>query len=245
MVQLAAADHPDILCLQEVPLWALSHLAAWSGMTAFGEMTARPTVGPVPSIPRVGKAITSLNPGLVRSAFTGQANAILVSSSLLPGDPRHLVLNPRRWRRQQSRRLDLDVVARLAWARERRVVQAVRFCFPDGREGLVANFHGTAYRPDARLADAELLRAATFATALAAPGDPCILAGDFNVFAERSPTLSDLGGPDWAFSEPGPGIDHVLVRNAAVSPVEVWPPERRLVDGRLLSDHAPVEVRVG
>ena len=44
-----------------------------------------------------------------------------------------------------------------------------------------------------------------------------ILAGDFNVSAERSRTLRDLTGPEWGFSQPGPGIDHVLVRGAAVS----------------------------
>ena len=36
MVRLAAADEPDVLCLQEVPLWALSRLARWSGMTRCG-----------------------------------------------------------------------------------------------------------------------------------------------------------------------------------------------------------------
>jgi hypothetical protein len=37
----------------------------------------------------------------------------------------------------------------------------------------------------------------------------------------------------------------VLVRGAAVSPLRVWPEERRRrADGRLLSDHAPVEVEV-
>ena len=39
-------------------------------------------------------------------------------------------------------------------------------------------------------------------------------------------------------------LDQVLVRGAKAGPVEVWPVERRRVDGRLLSDHAPVEVEV-
>src|SRR5207237_1210540 len=36
MVRLAATDRPDVLCLQEVPVWALDRLAAWCGMTATG-----------------------------------------------------------------------------------------------------------------------------------------------------------------------------------------------------------------
>ena len=33
---------PDVVCLQEVPVWALRHLAAWSGMTSIGAVAARP-----------------------------------------------------------------------------------------------------------------------------------------------------------------------------------------------------------
>jgi hypothetical protein len=36
----------------------------------------------------------------------------------------------------------------------------------------------------------------------------------------------------------------VLVRGAEAGPVETWPVERRRVGGLVLSDHAPVEVRV-
>ena len=32
MIELASHDRPDVLCLQEVPLWALEHLGDWSGM---------------------------------------------------------------------------------------------------------------------------------------------------------------------------------------------------------------------
>ena len=41
--------------------------------------------------------------------------------------------------------------------------------------------HCTSYPPDERLPDAELLRAAWFASSLARPEDVVILAGDFNV----------------------------------------------------------------
>ena len=36
----------------------------------------------------------------------------------------------------------------------------------------------------------------------------------------------------------------LLVRGAQAGPEETWPLERRRVGGRLLSDHAPVEVRL-
>ena len=94
-----------------------------------------------------------------------------------------------------------------------------------------------------RLADAEILRAAVFADALAEPDDVCVIAGDLNARAERSRTLSDLAGAEWGFSEPGIGIDHILVRGGPATAPKRWPPARRAVDEhRLYSDHAPVEL---
>jgi endonuclease/exonuclease/phosphatase family metal-dependent hydrolase len=114
----------------------------------------------------------------------------------------------------------------------------------DGRTYVVGNLHCTSH-PDPRLADAELLRAAWFTTSLARPEDVVVMAGDFNVSAAQSQTLSDLMGPEWGFSPPGPGIDQILVRGAEVSRLRVWPAAERTHDDRLLSDHAPVEVDVG
>jgi endonuclease/exonuclease/phosphatase family metal-dependent hydrolase len=244
MVRFASADSPDVLCLQEVPAWAIGQLEGWSGMTAFGEVAARPTLGPFPSTAAVGRALTSLDHGLVRSAFTGQANAVLVSPRLGCEETPALVLNSRGFRRAQARWLGLDLVARFAWARERRVCQAVRVTHAEGKTILVGNLHATSYRPDERLADAELLRAAAFLDGLAGPDEPVALCGDFNVTADRSRTLADLCGAEWGFRGPGPGIDHVLVRGAHASEPQRWPDERRRVDGRLLSDHAPVEVTI-
>src|SRR5437660_699204 len=45
MVRLASADRPDVLCFQEVPVWALPRLGDWSGMSAFGDVATRPTLG--------------------------------------------------------------------------------------------------------------------------------------------------------------------------------------------------------
>ena len=109
---------------------------------------------------------------------------------------------------------------------------------------LVANLHATAYPHDRRLADAELLRAAVFADGLAARDDICVIAGDFNVTRACSRTLTDLAGEEWGFSPAGEGIDHVLVRGASSGRPVRWARERRRVGGRVLSDHAPVEVRI-
>jgi endonuclease/exonuclease/phosphatase family metal-dependent hydrolase len=244
MVRLAASDRPDVLCLQELPVWALPQLGRWSGMQSFGDVAQPPRLGPVPGPARLGGAITALNHGLFRSAFTGQANAILLAPTAEVLEHERLVLNTAAFRETQSRWLQLGLVARLAWAKERRIVQVVRARFPSAGSVLVANLHATGYGPDERLADAELLRAACFSDGLAEPGDVCILAGDFNAVAGRSATLAELAGAGWGFSRAAElGVDHVLVRGARVSALECWPPERRLIEGRLLSDHAPLDLK--
>jgi endonuclease/exonuclease/phosphatase family metal-dependent hydrolase len=245
MVRLASEDRPAVLCLQEVPVWALERLDEWSGMRSFGEVAQPPRIGPLPSTAAIGRALTALHHGLLRSAFSGQANAILFAPGLRPLSADSIVLNARRFRRAQARWLELPLGARLAWAGERRVCHAVRVELPDGRTALVANVHATAYRPDNRLADAELLRAAVFADAVASPEDVCVLAGDFNVRRSRSWTLAELAGEEWGFTGGGPAIDHVLVRGAPAGEPRRWPDGRRRRDGLLLSDHAPVEAEVG
>jgi endonuclease/exonuclease/phosphatase family metal-dependent hydrolase len=243
-VELVCADKPDLVCLQEVPAWALERLDEWSGMRAFGAVAAPPSLGPFPSTAEIGRRISSIHNGLLRSEFSGQANAILAAPALRPlGEHQTIVLNERSFCRAQARWLELDVLTQLAWAKERRVCQAVRFTLTDGRKLLLANLHATASR-DRRISDAELFRAATFADALAEPDDVCIVAGDFNVTAETSRTLDDLIGPEWGFSAPGPAVDHILTRGAAPEAAGTWPRERRRHEGRLLSDHAPVEVRI-
>src|SRR3954464_3472342 len=137
MVLLASADGADIVCLQEVPVWALRHLADWSGMTALADVAQRPTIGPLPSTGEIGRVLTSVNPGVLRSAFSGQGNALLTTLEVL-GRWR-TVLNPRGVRR----RAGVDVVTRLAWAKERRICQAARIRLPDGRPAIVANVHAT------------------------------------------------------------------------------------------------------
>jgi len=233
MIRLATSDDPDLLCVQEVPAWAL-------GRFAVGDVASRPPLGAA-----AGRAITSLHHGVLRSAVSGQGNAVWVSPRLRVVEHHALPLNPLRFRRREARTLGLGRAEQLAWARERRVVQALRVA--DGRRTLVAaNLHCTSFERDPRLADAELLRAAWFADSVARPGEPVVLAGDFNLRSGRSTTLASLASPEWGFSAPGPGIDQVLVRGAAaVGELRVWPEDRRRrPNGSLLSDHAPVEREV-
>ena len=235
MVELASADDPDVLCLQEVPAWALDRFTV-------GDVAARPVLGPL-RIPRaVGRVLTSLHHGLLRSAFSGQGNAMQIAARLRVTAHEVLTLNPRRFRDAQARELELDAVARLAWAKERRIVQAVRLS--SGEETyVVANTHCTSY-PDPRLADAELLRAAWFTTSFARPEEVVVLAGDFNVTLAQSRSLRDLVGPEWGFTNAGDGIDHILVRGAEVTATRTWSVAERTSGDHLLSDHAPVEVEL-
>lgn len=243
MVRLASSDRPDVLCLQEVPVWALGLLDDWSGLAAVGEVAQRPTLGPFPSTAELGRILTELDHGLLRSAFTGQANAILFGAELRVVESRHVILNPFRFRRAQARRLGLGIVPRVAWGKERRILQAVRV--GRGDETLViANTHVTGSR-DKRIPDAELLRAAVFVDGLARPDEPVLLCGDFNLSVRSSRTLAALTSQEWGFEGPTPtGIDHVLVRGLEASAPRIWPKERRLLDGRVPSDHPPVEREV-
>jgi endonuclease/exonuclease/phosphatase family metal-dependent hydrolase len=243
MLHRISGDDPDVVCLQELPVWSLAYLESWSGMAAIGAVAAPPRLGPLPWPASLGRVVTDLDHGLLRSAFTGQANAVLVSRRHRVLTAGALVLNPSPFRRGQARWLGLDLVTRLAWAKERRVCQAVRVELPHGETMLVGNLHATSYAADERLADAELRRAEGFLEALARPGEPLLLCGDANVLPERSRTLHDLAAN--GFSPPAPRIDQVLVRGLRVSRLEPWADDRRRLGERLLSDHAPVEAVVG
>jgi endonuclease/exonuclease/phosphatase family metal-dependent hydrolase len=239
MVRLASADRPDVLCFQELPVWSLPYLASWSGMTAVGAVAARPKVPP-----GIGRRITELDHGFFRSFFVGQANALLLDRSLRVAERRVVVLNPFAYRRREARRLGLGLDERLSWAKERRVCQVVRVARGDGSTFVAANLHATGHRTQKGLADAELLRAATFADGFAQPAEPVLLAGDFNLTTTSSRVLPQLLEPEWGFAgATRRGIDHVLSRGLALGPAVRWPEERRRVGGRLLSDHAPVERR--
>jgi endonuclease/exonuclease/phosphatase family metal-dependent hydrolase len=243
-LELAVSGEPDVVCLQELPAWSLERLEGWTEYAAATALAARPTLGPLPSTAEIGRRITALNQGVLRSAFAGQGNAILVSPRLHIVDRDTLVLNPWSFRRAEAKQLGLGVIARLAWGKERRVCQVIRI--RDGeRTIVVANMHATSYPADDRLPDVELRRAFAFVDRFAGANEPVIVAGDLNVALQRSRTLQDVTSRAPAFSQPGPWIDHVLVRGLeVVSGPTTWPPDQRELDGVLVSDHAPVEVVV-
>lgn len=196
MVELIAGEDPDVVCLQEVPLWAFGFLERWSGMRAFGAAGAQPLLLSA----RLGRLITELHHGLMRSAVTGEGIATLVAR-------RHTVAGERR-----------DLVG------PKRVLLGVQLAGGP----FVGNFHVTG----GAAAEGQFKRVVELAE-----GGSVVLAGDVNL---RPPY--DLSG----FSEPlVDSIDQILVRGLPSSAPVAWPSERRRVDGRLLSDHAPVEVRVG
>ncbi len=189
MIELATRDRPDVVCLQELPVWALRHLERWSGMHATGAVARRPR------LPVGARAVTELHHGLLRSAVTGEADAILT--------------------RAPARDLGAHVVGEDGLRRIAHAVEA---------EGVtVVNFHIDGHR-------------AQFDRVVALAGERSILAGDANLVSV---------GAD-GFSPPlGGSIDQILVRGLELRDgPAAWPLERRTVDGRVLSDHAPVEAVV-
>jgi endonuclease/exonuclease/phosphatase family metal-dependent hydrolase len=137
MVRLATEDRPDVLCLQEVPLWALSRLPRWSGMSAQHVVTRRARLGEW-----LGGAITRLHNGFFRSALAGQANAILLAPGLQALAHRTLRIDERR--------------------DEPRYCHAVRL---EGL--VVGNLHATNDFRRPEIPAAEIVRAEAFVTGVA------------------------------------------------------------------------------
>jgi endonuclease/exonuclease/phosphatase family metal-dependent hydrolase len=206
MVELVTADGPGIVCLQEVPVWALRHLERWSAMRAFGAVAAVPR-----GSAELGRWITELHHGLLRSAVTGQANAMLVSPGFDVREERTLVISE---------------------TGERRVCQLTRVV----GLGVVGNFHATG----GPVADDQFRRAVDF---VSGADEHAIIAGDANVRPGEGQIYNRLAS--LGFSAPLPGsIDQIVVRGLEAKPPSAWPDERRRVRGRLLSDHAPVELTI-
>jgi endonuclease/exonuclease/phosphatase family metal-dependent hydrolase len=205
MVELITADRPGVVCLQEIPLWALPHLASWSGMQAVSAVARESRVGSA----RLGGLLTDLHHGLLRSALTGEADAILVAPHFEVSHERELIVST-------------DGI--------RRLMHGLRL---DGGV-FVANFHTTGDDQFRMVADIVQSQA----------GEEAIVAGDANLRPGDGKTYGLLRRR--GFSEPLAGsIDQILVRGVPSTPPVAWPEERRRVGGRVLSDHAPVELTVG
>ena len=165
MVELVTADRPALVCLQEVPVWALPRIDDWSGMRRF-EAVTRPPLWPGP----LSTWVTRAHQGFFRSGLAGQANAILVAPRLAVTDLGHERISEGR--------------------RERRLVHAVRIA---GDAGVtVGNLHATNDFVRSEVPRAEAARAAAFVQQRCSPGDVVVLAGDFNV---RDPQLDGYSPP--------------------------------------------------
>jgi endonuclease/exonuclease/phosphatase family metal-dependent hydrolase len=158
MVRLVTADAPDVVALQEVPLWALRRLDDWSGMQASWALTMPARLGPL------ARRVTDRDPVRFRSSFTGQANALLVNPHFELGRHRRLVLN------QSLSRLDW-----LSGKGQRRVCHSLEV-EPGGGWIVLANLHASNHR-DPGVATAEIERAVSFL----AGAERCVLCGDFNL----------------------------------------------------------------
>jgi endonuclease/exonuclease/phosphatase family metal-dependent hydrolase len=147
-VRLAVSDRPDLVAFQEVPPWALGRLAPWSGMRAIGARAKAALLGPL------AEPLHRLDARIVRSALTGQANALLVGPRLEVNAARAVVLTENE-------------------GRERRVCQLVDLRAP-GTAFTAANLHASIAHEHA---SAEI---ALVEKRLAGTG-PAVVCGDFNV----------------------------------------------------------------
>jgi endonuclease/exonuclease/phosphatase family metal-dependent hydrolase len=168
MVRLITGDAPDLVALQEVPLWAVRRLESWSGMQAEWAMTMPALLGPL------ARHVTDADPERFRSSLTGQANALLVNPHFETGRHRRIVLNPELARRDR------------VLGAHTRVCHSLEVQRGPGERLVAANLHASN-DPDPLLVRSEIERAASF---LSGP-DPCVLCGDFNVRRHAVPGFSE------------------------------------------------------
>jgi endonuclease/exonuclease/phosphatase family metal-dependent hydrolase len=167
MVRLASSDAPDVLGLQEVPVWAVRRLAGWSDMRVLADIARGPRI-----VQPLDRLVTGLNTGLVRSLLTGQANAILLRPELDVLERSVFVLNER------------GVLG--TGAGEPRICQVVRLRRPTGETFVLAHLHASHARGGAQ---AQVENAVEHVLELAELDEPVVFAGDFNV----TPDLRHLG----------------------------------------------------
>jgi endonuclease/exonuclease/phosphatase family metal-dependent hydrolase len=245
MVELITADRPEIVCLQEIPAWALPRIGAWANMKSVWARARRPKLGPLPLPAAAGRALTAPHHGIARSGFGGQGNVILFPREAAVREDKSITLNTNPFCEERGRLFGLTPKQMVAWEKERRVLHLVQYELPNRQRFLVANLHASTF-PDTRLADAELRRGINFVIRCSQLEETIIVGGDFNVLSEASTTVQELvNAPiESRWRHAGTGIDQFLMRRAIATSTQVWPEERRMLNGKLLSDHAPVEIDV-
>ena len=245
MVERVTADRPDAVCLQEVPAWALSRVGAWANMQSVWARARRSKLGPFPIPAGVGRGLTAPHHGVTRSGFGGQGNVILFPAEATIREDKSITLNTNPFCEERGRLLGLTPKQMIAWEKERRVLHLVQYELPNRLRFLVANVHASHLR-DTRLADAELRRGINFVIRSSELEEALVVGGDFNVMPGVSTTVQELvtAPVESRWRSAGTGIDQFLLRRAIATSLCVWPDDARLHRGRLLSDHAPVEIEV-
>jgi endonuclease/exonuclease/phosphatase family metal-dependent hydrolase len=230
MVELITADRPLIVCLQEVPAWALGSVGGWADMQTVTVRTHRAKLGPL------GRSLGS----------SGKGNAILFPKDAKLRQEKQITLNTNPFCEEQAAKLGYSLKEARWWERERRVCQLVHIEFPDRKRWMIANLHATSLANDRRLADLELARAAKFIDRQAETEETIVVAGDFNIPLAESSVLQELTTRlDERFAAVSQGAAQILVQGRiTLSGLRVWPKDERMLGDRLLSDHAPVEVDV-
>ena len=245
MVERVTADRPDAVCLQEVPAWALARVGAWANMQSVWARARRSKLGPFPIPAGVGRGLTAPHHGVTRSGFGGQGNVILFPAEATIREDKSITLNTNPFCEERGRLFGLTPKQMVAWEKERRVLHLVQYELPTRLRFLVANLHAS-HIPDTRLADAELRRGINFVIRCSELEETLIVGGDFNVMPEASTTVEELvtAPIESRWRRAGTGIDQFLLRRAIATSLRIWPDEERMRKGRLLSDHAPVEIEV-
>ena len=245
MIELVTADRPDVVCLQEVPGWALSHLGDWGNMQSVWTRARRSRIGPFPVPAAVGRGLTAPHHGVIRSGFAGQGNVILFPAEAKVREDKSITLNTNPFCEENGRLFGLTPKQMIAWEKERRVLHLVQYELPNRLRFLVANVHAS-HLSDTRLADAELRRGINFVIRCSELEEALIVGGDFNVTPEASTTVQELvtAPIESRWRRAGTGIDQFLLRRAIATSLRIWPNEQRMLRGKLLSDHAPVEIEV-
>jgi endonuclease/exonuclease/phosphatase family metal-dependent hydrolase len=236
MVELVTAGGPAIVCLQEVPDWAVDDLPKWTGMAVSSVRMHRAKLGLLPAPGALARTIGS----------AGKANAILFPAEAKLRQEKQITLNTNPFCEEQAAKLGLNLKEAHWWERERRVCHIAHIEFPDRKRWMIANLHATSRASDRRLADAELARAAKFLDRQAETEETVVIAGDLNIPLAESAVLHELTTrPDERFAAVSQGEAQILVRGRiTMSGLRIWPDGERTRDGKLLSDHAPVEVDV-
>ena len=246
MVELITSGSPDVVCLQEIPVWALPRLGGWGGMQALTARARRPKLGPLPVPPILGRRLSRPRHGRPGASRSGKGNAILIPTEATVRSHKTITLNTNVFCEERGARFGLTPKEMVSWERERRVCHVVQYELPSRQRFLVANLHSTYCPRDLRLADAELRRAVNFVLRASELEEALIVAGDFNLPRTASATVNELMTAErenrWMSS--GPQVDQILLRRAIATSVRVWPDEERTVGGRLLSDHPPVEATI-